>query len=309
VDLPTSRHFTLHELSEGVYAGIANDGAWAICNAGIVNLGDRVIVFDTFVNQQAASDLKAAAEQLAGRHVDLVVNSHYHSDHVKGNQAFAGATVVSTSKTRDRMIQSKRRYETELENIRKDVQADLEKWVATPDDPDSVLFEGYDRGHLEGLPTLRYTLPNATFDSVMAFHGTKRRAEAVTFGGGHTISDALLYLPDDRIAFLGDLLFVQCHPYLGDGDLGALFRTLDKVEALEAKVLVPGHGPLGTPRDVGLMRQYVDDLQKVAEEVWSVGGGLTGAINKPIGPAYENWKWRAFRKDNLEFLLQTGAKT
>jgi hypothetical protein len=57
------------------------------------------------------------------------------------------------------------------------------------------------------------------------------------------------------------------------------------------------------------MRQYVDDLQKVAEEVRSVGGGLTDAINRPISAAYENWKWRAFRKDNLEFLFGTGAKT
>lgn len=305
-DPPTSEHFTLHRLGEGVHAAIANDGAWAICNAGIVDLGDQVLVFDTFVNQEAASDLRAAAETLTGKKVSVVVNSHFHSDHVKGNQVFAGSTILATGKTREAMLQSKRRYDTDPERLRENVEADLAKWLANPGDPDSFLFQGYDRAHLEGLPTLKYTLPTATFEGAVDLHGSKRRAQVLTYGGGHTVSDSFLYLPDDRVSFMGDLLFVDSHPYIADGNPAELFRIFDKVEALDAKVLVPGHGPVGSPKDIAENRRYVEALQRMVEELRSSGGGLEQGVRKSLGAPFDGWKWRSFKRDNLEFLLQAG---
>ena len=301
---PASRHFTIQELGDGIYAAIANDGGWAICNAGAVDVGEEVIVFDTFVNQHVAAEFKDAIARLLKKPINHVVNSHYHSDHVKGNQVFDGAKIVSTAKTREVMIMAKRRYETELDSIRKEVQQDLESFLAHPEDPEAFLFEGYDRGHLDGLPTLRYTLPDVTFEDRMVLHGAKRTAEVITYGGGHTVSDALLYLPDDGMAFLGDLLFVECHPYIADGNPAELFRIFDKVKALDAKVLVPGHGPVGSPDDIDANREYVESLQRTVEEARGSGGGPAQAVEKPVGPAFEKWKWRAFRKDNIEFLFQ-----
>ncbi|MDG6909523.1 MAG: MBL fold metallo-hydrolase [Nitrososphaerota archaeon] len=299
----TSRHFTLHEQGDGIYAAIASDGGWAICNAGAVDLGDQVLVFDTFVNQHVAEEFKSMVTQLIRKPVGYVLNSHFHSDHVKGNQAFEGARIVATTKTLEVMAKSKTRYDTDPESVRKDVQQDLESRLAHPEDPDSLLFEGYDRGHLDGLPTLRYTLPEVTFDDRMTFHGSKRTAEAITYGGGHTVSDSLLYLPEERLAFMGDLLFVGCHPYIADGNPAELFRILDKVEALDAKVLVPGHGPVGSPKDLGENRGYVEELQRAVEESRRSGSGLEQALARPVGAPFENWKWHAFRRDNLEFLF------
>jgi glyoxylase-like metal-dependent hydrolase (beta-lactamase superfamily II) len=305
---PASRHFTLQELYDGIYAAIASDGGWAICNAGAIDLGDRVLVFDTFVNQQAAMEFKDMIMKLIGKPIRHVVNSHYHSDHVKGNQVFKGARIVSTAKTKDVMTAAKSRYDNDTESIKRDVQRDLDSHLANPDDPDTILFEGYDRGHLDGLPTLKYTVPDVTFDDRMAFRGPKRTAEAITYGGGHTVSDALLYLPEDRVAFMGDLLFVECHPYIADGNPEELFRIFDKVEGLDAKVLVPGHGPVGSPKHIAANRSYIETLQKTVEEVRSSGGGLDQALRKPVGASFEKWKWRAFRKDSLEFLLQTASE-
>ena len=303
-DLAPSRHFTLQRLSDGVYAAIAKDGGWSICNAGAIDIGDDVLVFDTFVNQHAAEEFREAVAHLVGKPISHVVNSHYHSDHVKGNQAFKGAKIVSTIKTRDVMVKSKKHYETDLEAVREEVQRDLESHLASPEDPDTLLFEGYDRGHLDGLSTLEYTLPDVTFEDRMTFYGTKRTAEVMTYGGGHTVSDALLYLPDERVLFMGDLLFVECHPYLADGNPAELFRIFDRVKGLDTKVLVPGHGPVGTLRDIDANMEYVEALKKTVEEVKGSGGGLPQAVEKSIEPAFESWKWRAFRRDNLEFLFQ-----
>ncbi len=52
----TSRHFNLEQLADGVYAAIHAEEGWAICNAGIIDLGDRTLVFDSFMSPQAAID-------------------------------------------------------------------------------------------------------------------------------------------------------------------------------------------------------------------------------------------------------------
>jgi cyclase len=308
VKVTTSRHFTLHELDTGVHAAISNDGGWAICNAGIVDLGDHTIVFDTFVNQDAAKDLKDAAERISGKSVDYVINSHRHGDHVRGNQVFEGAHIVATQKTRDAMAELKKTSYSNTEVLREANEKELEKVLSAPEDPDAILQEGYIRGALEGLKTLNYTLPDVTFEASWKIQGGKREAEAISYGGGHTESDSLLYLPGERIAFLGDLLFVNYQPYLADGDRDQLLKILDKIEALDAKTLVPGHGPVGTPQDIVVMREYVAGLEKTVEKARASGEGFEQATEVLIDPRFSDWKWRNFYKDNLGFLFQYKSK-
>ena len=73
--MPSSMHFELKEVAEGVYAAIGIPGGAAFSNAGIVDLGDQTMVFDTFQTPHAAQDLKDAAEALTGRTVSYVVIS------------------------------------------------------------------------------------------------------------------------------------------------------------------------------------------------------------------------------------------
>jgi len=68
LQLPNSKHFRLQRLVEDVYAAIHIDGGAAIGNAGIVDLGDRTLIYDTFNAPQAAEDLRTAAEALTSPH-------------------------------------------------------------------------------------------------------------------------------------------------------------------------------------------------------------------------------------------------
>ena len=100
-NLPNSKHFRLQQLAEGVYAAIHMDGGTAISNAGIVDLGDHTLIYDTLMTPQAATDLRLAAETLTGRPIDMVINSHWHYDHIWGNQVFSPNTkIISTEETR-----------------------------------------------------------------------------------------------------------------------------------------------------------------------------------------------------------------
>ena len=98
-----SRHFTIETLAEGVWAAIARDGGAAICNCGIVDLGYQTVLFDATLTMQAALDLRAAAEELNGRPVAWVVNSHYHNDHTWGNIIFGDAPTICSAQTRQLM--------------------------------------------------------------------------------------------------------------------------------------------------------------------------------------------------------------
>jgi glyoxylase-like metal-dependent hydrolase (beta-lactamase superfamily II) len=98
--LPPSPHFELEKLADGVYAAIARDAGAAGGNAGIINLGDQTMVFDTFLTPRAATDLRVAAEFLAERQVAFVINSHWHNAHIRGNQVFTPETeILSTRST------------------------------------------------------------------------------------------------------------------------------------------------------------------------------------------------------------------
>ena len=99
-----SKHFVLHPLAEGAFAAIAEDGGAAISNSGLVDLGGQIIVFDTFLTPQAAADLRQMAEDRFGQPPSIVINSHYHNDHLWGNQVFApGAQIISSARTRELM--------------------------------------------------------------------------------------------------------------------------------------------------------------------------------------------------------------
>ena len=96
-----SEHFRLETVGRGLVAAIHQESGAAIANAGIIDLGDSTMVFDTFISPAAAKDLRQAAEILTGRPVSYVFNSHYHNDHIRGNQEFPDAQIISTSKTFD----------------------------------------------------------------------------------------------------------------------------------------------------------------------------------------------------------------
>lgn len=308
--IDASRHFTIQELHNGIFAAIATDEGWAVSNAGIVDLGGHTLIFDALSNHLAAADLNSSAIALAGRAVDYVVIGHAHRDHYKGTQAFDRATIVSTRKTCESMARLwKERTETVqregLESVKKGIKEEFESWRSNPatTEADKILWDSYEQSLLQGIETYSLKLPSVGFETSMSFHGSKRTAEAITYGGGHSASDALLFLPEERIAYLGDLLFIGYQPYIGDGNLEELLRILDKVEALDPKTLVPGHGPVGTKGDIQPMREYVLALQKIASETQASEASREALIETPIPEPFDALKWRAFWRENLEFLI------
>ena len=310
-----SPHFTLQPLAEGVFAALACDGGAAISNAGLLDLGDQVLVFDTFLTPQAALDLRAASQTLLGRHPTLVVNSHYHNDHIWGNQVFLPeAQILSSARTRELIasdgVEEYEWYSANSAGRLASLRADYDALPAGPQRDQLNLWIGYYQGLVDAFPQLQLCMPGVTFSTSLSFHGPKRTAELITFEGAHTGSDTVLFLPAERILFMSDLLFVNCHPYLGDGDPLRLLETLRELSKLDASMLVPGHGPVGGHADLQAMIEYIDGCFETARllvEQGDVSEARIAALQ--VEPKYENWQLSRFYPANIEFLCELLAPT
>ncbi|MFF2175989.1 MBL fold metallo-hydrolase [Lysinibacillus sp. NPDC058147] len=265
-----SKHFQLEQVGKGIFAAIAKEGGGAVANAGFVDLGDKVIVFDTFNTQQASEDLKLIAEKITNRAVTWVINSHWHGDHIRGNQTFKDTIIISSqitySKIRDVHPSRFSKQKNDIQGLKNYIQS-LKEQLQQANDP-TLQYQINSLIELkESLPTLELVLPNQTFNNDITFQGTKRCAKLFTLGGGHSFCDAMLYIPDEKVIFMGDLLFVNCHPtFFEESDLVTWSNILKTVERLEIDVAVPGHGPTGTKEDISIILNYISELTSIAEK-------------------------------------------
>jgi glyoxylase-like metal-dependent hydrolase (beta-lactamase superfamily II) len=303
--LPASPYFHLEHLAEGVWAAIVERGTGAWGNAGIVALGNRTLVFDTFLTPAAARDLRAAADALTGQPVAYVVNSHYHMDHIHGNAVFDDATIITTGKTRERIAVRGAEILARMRE-RPDDLASLDEEIAsaaTPELADDLRVQQGDyRALYAALPELALRLPDITFEQRLTLHGTARAVEVLSYGGGHTGSDAFLLLPAERIAFLGDLLGVRMHPSFGQADLERWDEILERIETLDIQTVVPGHGPVGTLDDVAVLRQYLGDMEMLVDEAIVRGETAERIFVLPPPGAYATWGARDIYTANLRHL-------
>jgi cyclase len=308
--IPASKHFRLAQLAEGVFAAIHTPGGAALSNAGIVDLGERTLIFDTFMSPQAAVDLHNAAEALTGRPVDMAIDSHWHYDHIWGNQVFsAGTRIISTEETRRLIIATRGHgaYDAFMENAEANLETNRRQFEVAEDERQRrqlALWVDYYQALVALKPILRVRPPNLTFNRRLAFHGTARSAELVDYAGGHTESDLALFLSREGIAFLGDLLFIGYHPYLGGGDPDRLLQILEEISGRTPRLLVPGHGPVGKAESLLQMKKYVQTLEELAHKMVREGETEDMIEEMAIPGPYDDWLFASFFPGNMHYLYQ-----
>lgn len=215
--ISSSKHIQLQKLADGVWAALHKPGGWAIANAGIIDLGDQTLIFDTLMTPAAAADLRQAAEMLTGRPAQSVVLSHYHNDHIWGAQVFRPKATIFTTHENKMLIQTEGQEEYDYFKAtapRRVTELTKQQAATQGSDPVVKMMLPYYSAIVESLPTLVVQSPDATFGKRLVLYGENRRVEILSFGGGHTANDAFLYLPDDGIVFLSDcFLWILCRSW------------------------------------------------------------------------------------------------
>jgi hypothetical protein len=108
---------------------------------------------------------------------------------------------------------------------------------------------------------------------------------------------------------MGDLLFVNMHPYLASGSPEQWKQSLAEVEGLEAKIVVPVHGPVGRSTDLSLMFQYIQSLEGIVANMIKSGKPVEQASLEPVPSPFDTWLCLDnFSIANLTFLYKLATQ-
>jgi glyoxylase-like metal-dependent hydrolase (beta-lactamase superfamily II) len=249
---------------QGLPGAASSENEGFMSNAGFVVTRDGVVVFDALASPPLAEKLVSLIRQITDQPIKRVIVSHYHADHFYGLQVFKalGAEIWA-----HRLAEGATRTEEAALRLAQRKEA-LFPWV----DDDTQLLEA-DR------------FLGAEMDFEMG--GVDFALRHV--GPAHSSEDLAMLVKQDDVLYAGDLVFRGRVPFVGDADSRAWIAALDKLIALDPKVLVPGHGaPSHAPRsDLVFTRDY---LQYLREQMGPAARKLV-----PFEEAYEKTDWSKYR--------------
>jgi glyoxylase-like metal-dependent hydrolase (beta-lactamase superfamily II) len=260
---------TLEELADGVFAFTAQGDP----NVGCVVGHDGVLVVDARATPTHAQEwIDVIRSEISDKPIRWMALTHYHAVRTLGASAYGVEQIIAHAKTREWI----------LERGEQDFESEARRFPRLFRDIDSV-------------PGLTY--PDVTFTDAMTLLLGDRGVELRYFGRGHTEGDIGVWLPAERVLFAGDLVEANAAPYCGDAyltDWSTL--TLDRLEALGARAVVPGRGPTVRGDDVAQAveetRAYLRVLLEAVREVIVREGSLKDAFDAAydaLKPRFGDW--------------------
>lgn len=238
------------------------------CNVVVWTGSDAVLVVDSG-NAAEVPQLLEALERVAAGGVRLVVNTHWHPDHVGGNVALRreGATLVAHEDTRTRMSarQTIARHELEV--------------PAAP----------------------REALPMVTFDDALMLHLNGDRLALLHVPGAHTDGELIAWWQSANVVHVGDVYRADGYPFIDTDNGGSLAGLVAAIETVLSRadprtVIVPGHGPVSNRAEMSAYRDMLVAVGRRVRELVEQGASVeevlaaqpTAAFDERYGEAGES---------------------
>ena len=238
----------------------------AISNGACIIGPDHWMAIDAFAAPPHTKAFLAAAGRLTGgKSCDRLVNTHHHADHTTGNCFFLPAEIVGHEFCRQAVIKG---------GI-SDLRGRPESWKV-------------------GAAELKLAPPVTTFDDTSAItyrYGTTEVRILYNGGPAHTWGDALIYLPQHKILWAGDIAFFYVAPAAQSGHISKWIESIDRINRMDVDVIVPGHGPIGSKKELAETREYLVFLKQEARRRFDAGmspGKAAAEIETRMGK-FESW--------------------
>jgi cyclase len=242
----------LHELDDGCFAYLQPDGGWGWSNAGlIVGDGQSLLVDTLFDLDLTATMLDAMAPATANAPLDTVVNTHANGDHCYGN-------VEVTRRRPDVDIVASTATAEEMSDVPPAMLAALNQ---APGEVGDLFRSFFGAFHFDGIELVP---PTRTFDGRLDLDVGGRRVELIEVGPAHTAGDTIVYVPDARTVYTGDILFIGGTPIVWAGPLSNWVAACELMLGLELDTVVPGHGPLTDTAGIVAVRDYLSLVDREA---------------------------------------------
>jgi glyoxylase-like metal-dependent hydrolase (beta-lactamase superfamily II) len=241
-------------------------------NTGIVIGDDAVMVIDTQATPAMAQDVIRRIREVTDKPIKYVVMSHYHAVRVLGASAYGAQQVIASRGTFDLIV----------ERGEADMRSEIERFPR--------LFRD-----VESIPGL--TWPTIVFEEAMTLWMGKLEVRILHPGRGHTKGDTVVWLPQQKVLFSGDLVEFAATPYTGDAYLTDWPATLDRIAALQPEALVPGRGDalLGAAqvaRGLSDTRAFVTDMFGAVQQGAAAGRSLREVYRETydaLKPKFGHW--------------------
>jgi glyoxylase-like metal-dependent hydrolase (beta-lactamase superfamily II) len=161
--------------------------------------------------------------------VTRLVNTHHHRDHTNGNCFFTPVEIVSTEYCRSTVIS---------QGIPAKPYEERPQWQ-------------------EGMHELRLAPPTTTITGPVTYRYGTLEVQLIPMPPGHTWGDLVVYIPQHRILFAADLAFYYVTPPAHNGHISGWIDVIDRINGMDVDVIVPGHGPIGTKKELAEVRAYL----------------------------------------------------
>lgn len=225
---------TLEKISESVFQISGGSGA----NGGLIIGENAILVIDSKMDVNSVNQAIEAIQELSDKPIEYLVNTHSDGDHIMGNRwSPASLTFIAHKNCRDDFFKVNFGRES-------------------------------DWGETEFYP---FT-PSLTFKKNMNVWLGKDKVELYYFGVGHTTGDIIVYHPEDKIAFIGDLYFATRPQLIHSNKNGNSFEyviTMTRMlDTLDAETFLSGHSdPVGRDEIKKHIQLMVDRQAKVKEYI------------------------------------------
>lgn len=249
VDLrpPTVDTSNLQEIADGVWV-IRDHRIWLVPNIGIILGKDAALVVDCGMGPANGERVLDLARRIAGSRRLFLTVTHFHPEHGYGAQVFRpDATIVYNQAQRDELQEKGARY------------IDLFRKTQTP-------------AAAAALDGTKIVMPHFTYDGPRAeLDLGGRKVEFHAWGTAHTRGDQVVFLPQERILFAGDLIEERMFPIFPwfppqdrDIDSARWLQILNGFRRFDPVRVVPGHGNIG---DIQIALNLAAHIETVGREV------------------------------------------
>jgi glyoxylase-like metal-dependent hydrolase (beta-lactamase superfamily II) len=264
------------KIAEGIYYATASGTMNVGANSPVIVADNETIVIDSETSPAAGRALVQDIKAFTDKPVKFVIDSHFHYDHLFGNQVFGpDVQVIGHDHTRLRLRANTMEQYTfrnsinpaRIETLRQRIAAerDAQQKASLERQLQNTL------AYVEQVKEVKQTPPNMTFDSEMTVLRGARELRLMYLGRGHTDTDVVVFLPRERIVATGDLM-ESVISYMGDSYPEDWLVTLDKLKALDFDTVLPGHGvPFKGKGRISAFQDYLRDFIAQAKALKAQG--------------------------------------
>jgi glyoxylase-like metal-dependent hydrolase (beta-lactamase superfamily II) len=251
----------MHDLGRGAWAWLQPSGTWGYSNAGLITDGGEALLVDTLFDERLTATMLAAMRDATGFGADrigLVVNTHSNGDHTFGNRLVENAIIYASAAAAEEMRAEGNPQMLAAMMKNADAMGEVGAFF-------KKIFGAFD---FAGV-TMRF--PDRTFTGELTLTVGDKQVQLIQVGPAHTAGDVIAYVPANRVVYTGDILFIDGTPIAWAGPVANWIEACDRIMALDADAIVPGHGPITDKAGVKRMQEYLVYVDREARKRHAAG--------------------------------------